>query len=161
MLSEYVQNVSRFLLQDTFIPTLFILKIAFSCIQKTCKDFHKEYWPHRKMSGITLILQRAEPCTCRLPRSGPTAEQRDRGLPWRSHWRLKTLLQAGTRTWFCAGLWGLFFKSTYILKVTIFGDISISLFLLVMVQLTNRSWSVIQITVCCFLLLATFETWAV
>lgn len=41
MLSEYGQNVSKFLLQDTFIPTLFILKIAFSCIQKTCKDFHK------------------------------------------------------------------------------------------------------------------------
>lgn len=62
------------------------------------------------MSGITLILHKAEPCTRRLPRSGPTAEQQDRGLPWRSHWRLKTLLQAGTRTWFCAGLWGLFLK---------------------------------------------------
>lgn len=41
MLSEYVQNISKFLLPDTVIPTLFILKTAFSHIQKTSQDFHK------------------------------------------------------------------------------------------------------------------------
>ena len=50
------------------------------------------------------------PCSRGLPRSGITTEQQDCGLWWWSHWRLKALLQAGTCTCCCAGLWGLFLK---------------------------------------------------
>lgn len=75
MLSEYVQNIqymnitriycehvqdtfSRLLLQDTFIPVLFIIKITFSCTQKTSQHFQKLVTPED--FRYNLILQTAE-----------------------------------------------------------------------------------------------------
>lgn len=39
---ENIQDIfSRLLLQDTFIPVLFTIKIIISCVQKTSQDFQK------------------------------------------------------------------------------------------------------------------------
>lgn len=80
MLSEYIQNIqymnitrisweyiqdlfSRLLLQDTFIPVLFITKITFSHLQKTRQDFQKLVTSENFRYNLILqILPRLSNC---------------------------------------------------------------------------------------------------
>lgn len=77
---EHIQDIfSRLLLQDTFIPVLFIIKITFSRVQETSQDFQKPVTSEDFIHN--LILQRILqiPLNSEQSDKDRNAKQKDKG----------------------------------------------------------------------------------